>query len=217
MSVISEEDNKEKNELDFQIKLKKSSDDSNDSKNDEEIVFSSSSLLLRSHLITKTNPKKPSRKNMFDSIDIDIKKKLFSSENVLKQEQKISSEAISTEPTTSVKIKNYKSPKKRFSVIKMIEKGKKNKKRDIDHLLIKKEEEEKELCINKKERTDIYGNIISKKNKKNVKISFIDKVTMQPLVTVTDIECYKQYNCINGIPKEDNVDKKSNCQCCLIY
>ena len=69
----------------------------------------------------------------------------------------------------------------------------------------------------KKERTDIYGNVISKKNKKKVKVSFIDKVTTQNLVNVIEIESFKNYNYIFGMPKEEKIDKTTNCQCCLIF
>ena len=69
----------------------------------------------------------------------------------------------------------------------MVEKGKKNKK---DKSIFFQKTEKEELP-EKKERTDIYGNVISKKNKKNVKVSFIDKVTRQPLANVVEIECFK--------------------------
>ena len=83
-------------------------------------------------------------------------------------------------------------------------------------IFFKKEEEEKISSPEKKERTDIYGNVICKKNKKKVKVSFVDMVTSQPLVNITDIESFKNYNCVYGLPKEEKLEKKSNCQCCLI-
>lgn len=219
MSEISEEDIHAKSEYKFPIKLKKSLDSSNNSQNDDDIFFSTSNLLTKCNLIKKENqnqnqPKVNKKEKIFDSIDLDIKKKLFSSEIGPKSDTKKSSEAISTEPT-SIKVRNYGSPKKRHSVVRLMEKNK--NKKDINHIFFKKEEEEKISSPDKKERTDIYGNVICKKNKKKVKVSFVDMVTSQPLVNITDIESFKKYNCVLGLPKEEKIEKKSNCQCCLIY
>jgi hypothetical protein len=69
-----------------------------------------------------------------------------------------------------------------------------------------------------KERTDIYGNIINKKNKRKVKVSFIDRVTEQPLVKVIEIKSYKNFNYIEGLPKEEKLGKvKTICVCCSIF
>ena len=208
MSDISEDDIHAKSESKFSIKLK-SLDSSNDSQNDDVLFISTSNLLLKSNLIKK---EKHPKENKNDSMDLIIKKKLFSSEVGPKIDPKKSSEAKSTE-RTSMKVRNFGSPKKRYSIIKLMEK--KNKK-DVSHIIIKKEEE-KEIPEVKKERRDIFGNIICKKNKKKVKVSFVDVVTSQPLVNITDIESFKNYNCIYGIPKEEKLEKKSNCQCCLIF
>ena len=171
---------------------------------------------MNQNYICKTNPSQISKKaKIFESIDSNIKKKLFSSEIVPKSDNKKSSEAISTE-LTSIKVKNYNSPKKKYSVFRLIEKEKKNKK-EMRFAVKKYETEEKEELSDKIERRDIYGNIISKKNKKNVKVSFIDKVTTQPLVNVVDIECFKNYNYIYGIPKEEKIEKTVNCKCCSIF
>ena len=150
MSEILEEDIQAKSEYNFSIKLKKSLDSSNDSQNDDEKFFSSSPLLLKSNLINNEHRlNKPNLKGkIFDSMDLDIKKKLFSSEIGPKTDPKRSSEAISTEPT-SIKVKNYNSPKKRYSIFKLIEKSK--SKKDIKRYFVKKEEE-KELPLDKKER-----------------------------------------------------------------
>ena len=217
MSEISEEDIQAKSDYKLSIKLKKSLDSSNnDSRNDGEIFFSTNALLLKSNLINKANHQnKPNKKEkIFDSIDIDIKRKIFPSEIGPKTDPKRSIEAISTEPT-SIKVKNFNSPKKRFSVVKLIEKEKNKKKKELNNLFAKKEEE-KELSFDRKERTDIYGNVICKKNKKNVRVSFVDVVTLQPLVNIIDIESFKKYNCVIGLPKEEKIDKKPNCQCCLV-
>ena len=215
MSEISEEINP-KNENNFSLKLKPSLDSSNNSQNEDEIYFSSNCLIMNSNYICKTNPSQTNKKGkIFELMDSDIKRKLFFSEIAPKSDNKKSSEAISTEPT-SIKVKNYNSPKKKYSVIRLIEKEKKNK-NELRFAVIKNEIEEKEDSTDKIERRDIYGNIISKKNKKNVKVSFIDKVTTQPLVNVVDIVCFKNYNYIYGMPKEEKIEKTVNCKCCLIF
>ena len=75
----------------------------------------------------------------------------------------------------------------------------------------------------KNERTDINGTVINKKNKKKVKISFIDQIDKnKKLVTEVKIESFKKYNIILGMPKYDYYDgnDKSNSKCnsciCLI-
>ena len=213
MSEISEEDYHAKSEVKYTIKLKQSLDSSNNSQNEDDFFFSSNYLIMHSNFISKTTPNQLNKKEMFDSMDIDVKKKLFSSEIAHKSESKRSYEATSTEPT-SIKVKNYKSPNKKYSVFKLIEKEKKNKK---EFKYIQPQKEEKEKTPNKKERTDIFGNVISKKNKKRVKVSFIDKVTTQSLVNVIDIESFKNYNYIYGMPKEEKIDKNANCKCCFIF
>jgi hypothetical protein len=214
MSVISEEDINQKSALKLPIKLKQSLDSFNSSRNEEVLFFSSNSLLMHSNLLSKTAQPQPNkRQKIYDSEDLDIKKKLFSSENAQKSYNIRSTEALSSDPT-SLRVKNYKSSKG-FSLIKLIEKDKKKKKRENNLMIIKKEE--KKSDDEKKERTDIYGNVICKKNKKNVKVSFVDKVTSQPLVNVVNIESFKNYNYIYGIPKEEKIEKSSDCQCCTIY
>lgn len=211
--IISIDEPKTKIKRNFSLKLRPSLDNSNESQNDEEICFSSKCLFVHSNYITKTDSNQRKNKNLFDSMDIDMKKKLFSSDNEHKSYNKKNSEAKSTEPT-SIRVKNFHSPRKRFSVFKLVEKEKKSKK---DVLFFLRKTEEKEEIPQKNERTDIYGNVISKKNKKNVKVSFIDKVTNQPLANIVEIECFKNYNYVYGIPKEEKIDKASRCQCCAIF
>ena len=214
MSEISEEDVNPKIEEKFSIKLKESLDNSSNSQNDEEIFFSSNFLISNSNFVCKTIPNQRNKKGkMFDSVNSDIKKKLFFSENVQRYDTKKNSEAKSTEPT-SIKVKNYNSPKKRYSVFKLIEKEKKNKK---DIIQFVNQKEEKESSPDKKERLDIFGNVISKKNKKNVKVSFIDKVTSQPLTNIIEIESFKNYNYVYGLPKEEKIEKSTNCKCCITF
>ena len=216
MSEISEEDVNTKNDVKFSIKLKGSLDSSDSSQNDDEIFFSSNFLMnSNNNFLSKTAQSQRNKKSLFDSEDLYIKKKLFSSE-VQKSDNKKSSDAKSTEPV-SIKVKNFNSPKKKYSIFKLIEKEKKSKK-DLSKYTIKKEKEKEiKTSPQKKERLDIFGNVISKKNKKNVRVSFIDKVTSQPLVNIVEIESFKNYNYIFGMPKEQKIDKSTNCQCCLIF
>ena len=111
MSEIIGDDNT-KSENKFSLKLKPFLDSSNNSQNEDEIYFSSNCLIMNSNYICKTNPNQTSKKGkIFESVDSDIKKKLFPSEITPKLDNKKSSEAISTE-LTSIKVKNYYSPKK---------------------------------------------------------------------------------------------------------
>ena len=212
MSDISEEESNPKSELKFSIKLKQSLDSSIDSQNEDAVYFSSKNLIMKSDLTRMAKMNKKDK--MFDSMDFYIKNNLNKSEAAPKSDNKKSSEGISTEPT-SIRVKNYNSPRKRFSVFKLIEKDRKSKK-DLSRFTIKKEEEKEQTPL-KKERSDIFGNVICKKNKRKVKVSFVDIVTTQPLVDVTEIECFKNYNYIYGNHKEEKIEKLSNCQCCIIY
>ena len=213
MNEISEDVNQNKKQK-YSIKLKQSPNNSNNSQNEDEIFFSSNFLFSDSNYIAKANSNIINKsKKIFDSVDSPIKKKLFSSENFQKSDNQRNSEINSTEPASS-KVKEFKQQKRRFSMVKLIEKEKRNKKY---HCRFAFKKEEKIESPEKKERRDIYGNIISKKNKKNVKVSFVDKVTAQPLANIVDIECFKNYNYISGLPKEDKIDKSTNCQCCLIF
>lgn len=73
----------------------------------------------------------------------------------------------------------------------------------------------------KNERTDRYGTVINKKNKRKIKISFIDQINKKnKLVTEIKIESFKKYNIILGMPKEDyymNNNNSSKCQCCILF
>ena len=71
----------------------------------------------------------------------------------------------------------------------------------------------------KKERTDKFGNIINKKNKKNIKVTFSDEIDNNKLVSEIQIESFKKYNLILGLPKGDYYDgenRKQNEYCCCI-
>ena len=221
MSVISEEDEKENNQLTLKLNqsLKKSSESSKSSEKEDELVESSKCIIIQPDYLGKTasptiNNKKENEKiyDLEDDIFSQSKKNLFSSEIVQKIDKNRCSEMKSTE-INSIKVRNYNSPRKRYSIIKLVEKEKKNKK----GLFSTNKKEEKEISPIKKERRDIFGNLINKKNKKNVKVSFLDFTTSQPLVNVVEIESFKKYNYVIGLPKEKKIEKNDKCQCCVIF
>ena len=190
----------------FLIQLKPSLD--NSSQNDDDDIYFSTNCLLK---LKSDNKSLPNKKKLFDSEDTYVKKNLFISDSAQKSDIKKSSEVLSTEPT-SFTVKNYNSPKKKY-VIKMVEK----KKRKERILFTNKIVETKETKNKKKERLDFYGNVIKKKNKKKVKVSFIDNVTSHPLVEYINIECFKNFNYIEGMPKENVKVANAECVCCLIF
>ena len=108
--------------------------------------------------------------------------------------------------------------KKKMASFKMVEKTKYKKMFDTQEFNARRVDQE---TITGRERRDAYGNIIKKKNRKKIKVSFIDQINEeQPLVNVVDIESYKKYNFIIGMPKEDHIKKNqatSNCQCCIMF
>ena len=201
------------------VKFEESISSSNSSQNDNDnIYFSSNNLLLKNDFCSKTNPSRQSnnRLGLFDSEDLELtKKNLFNSTIKKLEDQKIN-EGLSTDRTSVIKVKNYNSPRKRYSVFKLIEKDKKYKK-DLNSLFLE-QKKQNEMANKKKERMDVYGNVINRRNRRKVRISFIDEINNVPLANVVDIESYKNYNYMVGIPKEEKVNKISaNCLCCSIY
>ena len=190
----------------FLIQLKPSLD--NSSQNDDDDIYFSTNCLLK---LKSDNKSLPNKKKLFDSEDTYVKKNLFISDSAQKSDIKKSSEVLSTEPT-SFTVKNYNSPKKKY-VIKMVEKKKRNERILFTNKIV----ETKETENKKKERLDFYGNVIKKKNKKKVKVSFIDNVTSHPLVEYINIECFKNFNYIEGMPKENVKVANAECVCCIIF
>ncbi len=79
----------------------------------------------------------------------------------------------------------------------------------VEQKIEKKEETEKEKIY----RKDKNGTEICKKNKKRVKISFLE-----PFAQITPIESFKKYNIILLMPKgEKYINSRDNCQCCIIF
>ena len=192
------------------IQLKPLLDDS--SQNDDDDIYFSTNCLLKMKTDYKSALQVAKKKKLFDSDNLDFKKTLFDSDNVQKSSFKKSSEVLSTEPTSFI-VKNINSPRKKYSVIKMVEKKKKRDANKFTNKIV----ETKEVETDKKERRDFFGNVIKKKNKKKVKVSFIDVVTSQPLVDLVNIESFKNYNLIEGMPGEDGKVKNSECVCCLLF
>ena len=107
---------------------------------------------------------------------------------------------------------SFSPTKKKRKII--LEEKKKNRglKRSVYALEPKEEikEEEKE---EKKYRKDKNGTEICKKNKKKVKIGFLE-----PLAKIIPIESYKKYNLIANLPKGERfMGDKEKCQCCLVF
>jgi hypothetical protein len=195
----------------FTIQLKPSLD--NSSQNDDDDIYFSTNCLLKIKTDYKTSVPLSKKKKLFDSDDVDFKKNLFNSDNAQKSDLKKSSEVLSTEPTSFV-VKNMNSPRKKYSVIKMVEKRKHRRDNDFfTHKIV----ETKDVSSDKKEGRDFFGNVIKRKNKKKVKVSFIDVVTSQPLADVINIESFKNYNCIEGAPDEDGKPTNTECVCCLVF
>ena len=150
-------------------------------------------------------------------------KALFNSENL---------ETKNISPSYSLKQKfdfqktdpNYNSEtnlispkKKKMSMFKMVQKSKYKKFFETPLTYTKKEDEENETG---RERRDAFGNMINKKNKRKIKVSFADELKEEkPLVSVINIESFKKYNIILGMPSENTLNKNmsANCQCCSIY
>ena len=220
MSESSEESIDQKYGSKQPLVLKLHSLDSSNSSQNDDIIFSSHFLSCKYDYGSKTSvTTRSNNKNIFNSEDILIQKKnLFGSTSSSpdKIPKRKSNDNLPTEPGL-IKVKNYNSPTKKYSVFKLIEKDKKNKREFKSHLIDLKKEKEEETP-RKKERYDIYGNIINKKNKKKIKVSFIDTVTHQPLANIIDIESFRKYNYTPDIPKEEKINNVSaNCQCCFIF
>ena len=195
------------NASDFLVNLSqfKSNYDKSENNNEEKIKTFTGKLPLS----------KLSRNIYYTDDSIANKKNLITSSTTsIPTSRKISNQERSSNNPILVVNNLSPSKKKKISSFKMIEKSK--YKTAIDYT--KKNENEFET-ITGKERTDAFGNVIKRKNKKKIKVSFVDEINKdQPLVNIIDIECYKKFNVIIGMPKEEHIKKNhSNCQCCNIF
>ena len=64
---------------------------------------------------------------------------------------------------------------------------------------------------NKKVRVDRNGIEINHKNKKSVKVTFIDQIDSVPFTEIVEIESIKRYNYISGMPNEDKYVRDTCC------
>ena len=166
----------------------------------------------------------PLSRNRYSTEDsISNQKNHFSSSTttIANNHFKKNSDIVKSSNQSPILLINTLSPskKKKLSSLKMVEKSKYKKFLDSNgYNYVKKTEQE---TITGRERRDAFGNIIKKKNKKKVKVSFFDDINKgQPLATVVEIECFKKYNINIGIPKEEcikNNNVNPNCQCCFIF
>ena len=155
-------------------------------------------------------------RNIYYSEDCISDKKIYttSSSKSLLNSQKISEQEYSTNPmrgtSTLSPVKRRKMPS-----LKMIQKSKYKKSFDSP------EANKNEEIVTGRERRDAFGNIITKKNKRKIKVSFVDEINKeQPLANIIDIENFKKFNLIIGMPKEEHIKKdsfSSECQCCNIF
>ena len=206
------------NSQNFQITTQNSLSSSNKSnKIDNDITKSMNSFLRKQKL-------PPLSRNFYSSESEELYSKTkisaSSSEIRAKNFPKKMSEQNSFQNQILV-VNNSLSPtkKKKVSSFKMVEKSKYKKIFDANDFNARRVEQE---TITGKERKDAFGNEIKKRNKKKFKVSFIDEIYEdQPLAKIIDIESFKKYNFIVGMPKEEHIEgthiNASNCQCCLIF
>lgn len=210
------DNNSEKDSPNLIIKLQESFSSSNKSNNEHEIVKSLAKTKsnTKENIFTKdTYQDHDNDKTLFTSDNSDPKNKISSSSLNYKLKKKFNLSSDSN----SIVLPNPLSPKKKkYSVFKMVEKTKYKKFYESPIRQIKKEEE----IETGRERRDYYGNEIKKKNKRRIKVTFLDEIQEnKPLAEIINIESFKKYNYIFGMPSEANFNKniKTNCQCCIVF
>ena len=210
------DNNSEKDSPNLIIKLQESFSSSNKSNNEHEIVKSLAKTKsnTKENIFTKdTYQDHDNDKTLFTSDNSDPKNKISSSSLNYKSKNKFNLSSDSN----SIVLPNPLSPKKKkYSVFKMVEKTKYKKFYESPIRQIKKEEE----IETGRERRDYYGNEIKKKNKRRIKVTFLDQIQFnKPLAEIINIESFKKYNYIFGMPSEANFNKniKTNCQCCMVF
>lgn len=203
----------DKNSPNLIINLQDSVSSFNKYNNDDELMKSANNIILKPQFSS-------SSKYMSRNIESDLNN-IYSSNSFNKNKffSKSKINSISTEPESMVGFQSP-SPKKhkKFSVFKMIEKSKNTKKNKYNYEENNKKKIDEEDTG--RERKDINGTVIKKKNRKKIKISFADQINENnPLATIIDIESFKKYNVIYGMPKEEIIHKNvsSKCQCCNIF
>ena len=212
---------KEKNSPNLILNLQDSFSDSNKLSNDLDLIKLSNNppLNLKEHSSAKLlyyQDNDNTNKTLFTSDNSDPKNKISS--NTLNQKySKNNVNPLFTEPDSIISSNLYSPRKKKFAVLKMVEKSKYKKYFDSPTKFREPKEEENQTG---RERRDAYGNLINKKNKRKIKVSFIDEIEEEkPFASVINIESFKKYNYIFGYPSEENFNKnvRTNCQCCIVY
>ena len=203
-----------KNSRNFKIKLQESFSSSNKSNNDYEMTKSGSNPMATSKISSLKDVSHNIPPNLLYKSDFSEIKNKISSNSLVQNFSDKRLEPVQIDSNTITEIKS-KSPKKaRFSMIK---KSKYNKYFNSPVKYAKKIEEKSNTS---RERRDVYGNLICKKNRRKVRVTFVDEIEEEkPLASVIDIESYKKYNYIFGMPKVDTINKNitTNCQCCNVF
>ena len=212
-SNIDLENSNNKNSPNLIIQLHESFSSSNKSNNDHEIA----KILNESPI--KSNKKESYQehdndKTLFTSDNSEVKKNASSNSIKLKYSK---NKIFSSTEDNSIILPNPQSPKKKkYTVFKMVEKERYKKYFESPTKNAKIEEE----IETGRERRDYYGTEIKRKNKRKIKITFVDEINEnKPLAEVINIESYKKYNYIFGMPSEANFNHnlKTNCQCCITF
>ena len=209
----------EKNSPNLCINIQDSFSSGNKSDNEYEASKSGTNPTTNSKVSSIKNFSQNTASNaLFSSDNSDTKQKFSNSSLNLKYSNQRFMK-LPTDPYSNTEIKP-KSPKKtRFSMLKMVKKSKYKNMFDTPFNLAKKVEEEEEN-VTGRERRDVYGNLINKKNRRKVRVTFADEIKEdKPLASVINIESFKKYNYIFGMPNEDIINKnlKTNCQCCTTF
>ena len=200
------------NSQNFQITTQNSMSSSNKSnKNDYDINKEMNTFIRKPKL-------PPLSRNLYNSENEDLyqysKTKISASSSEIRAlnfSKKMSDQSSSI--NNQILMVNSLSPtkKKKISSFKMVEKSKYKKLFDTQDFMARRVEQE---TITGKERKDAFGNEIKKKNKKKIRVSFIDELHEgQPLANIIDIESFKEYNKMNA--NKSNYNNKFN-SCCVI-
>jgi len=199
------------------INLQESFSSSNKSNNDFEMTKSGSNPTATSKISSVKNLSQNTAPNLLFKSDNSDNKNKISSNSLNQKFSDKRLEPINAYSSTITEVKS-KSPKKnRFTMIKMVEKS---KYKNYFESPVKAEKKQEEEIVTGRERRDVYGNLICKKNRRKVRVTFADEIDEdKPLASVIDIESYKNYNYIFGMPKEDTINKNisTNCQCCILF
>ena len=212
-SNIDLENSNNKNSPNLIIKLQESFSSSNKSNNDHEIAKTSNKSPIKSNK-KESYQEHDNDKTLFTSDNSEVKKNASSNSIKLKYSK---NKIFSSTEDNSIILPNPQSPKKKkYTVFKMVEKERYKKYFESPTKNAKIEEE----IETGRERRDYYGTEIKRKNKRKIKITFVDEINEnKPLAEVINIESYKKYNYIFGMPSEANFNHnlKTNCQCCITF